>query len=316
MEWGTPLALLLVLPALALFWRHRLLARTAVELSAVDHPASLRSRLAALPRLLRIAGLILAAVALARPRIAHREVVVESEGLDILLAVDTSGSMRAQDLVAGLRDVNRLEVAKGVMAEFVEDRPHDRLGVVVFGEEAFTQVPLTMDHEALIEVLELVQIGVAGSRGTAIGDALAVSSRRLQQVEASSRILILLTDGRNNAGRFSPLEAARVAAAVGIRVYTVGVGAPRAGLGGLVGDGLDEDTLRAIARITGGSYHRATDADALREVYRTIDRMETTTAEVKEYVEYEELYRRALFPALLLLLLDWILRSTWLRVGP
>ncbi len=316
MEWGTPLALLLLLPVLALAWQPRLTGRNALLVSRGEGGWTLRRALAPLPAGLRIAGLALVVIALARPRVAHEEVVVESEGLDILLAIDTSGSMRAQDLAAGMRAVNRLEVAKGVMAEFVDKRPHDRIGLIAFGEEAYTAVPLTLDHDTLGGALDTIEIGIAGSRGTAIGDALAAAARRLEQVDAESRLVVLLTDGQSNAGRFSPVEAAKVAGAVGIKIYTVGVGAPRRGLGGLVGDGLDEDTLRAVAELTGGTYQRASSEDALRRVYDAIDQLEPTTAEVKEYVEYRELYRYALVPGLLALLLQVVLGATWLRVGP
>jgi Ca-activated chloride channel family protein len=249
----------------------------------------------------------------------ERRIMRSHDGLDILLAIDTSCSMEATDLAAGRTAVSRLEVAKGVVAEFVDERPDDRIGVVVFGEEAFTHVPLTLDHDTLKDVLEQVQIGVAGARGTAIGTAIAVSAKRLKQVENPERIVILLTDGQNNAGKYSPLEAADAAAALGIRIYTIGVGGRPSGLDRLFtlgSDGLDERTLKAIAERTGGAYFRAASMDALRQIYDTINTLETSPAEVEEDVEDHHWYRYALFPGLLALILHLLLRAVGLRGWP
>ena len=217
--------------------------------------------------------------------------------------------MKETDLAVGIRAWDRLSVAKQVIEEFVEERPHDRIGLVVFGEEAFTQVPLTLDHDALLDVLEYVRIGVAGPGATAIGQAIAVSGRRMNQVEAPSRIVILLTDGRNNAGRIAPVEAAEAAAALDIKVYTIGVGARGA-------QGLDEQTLVQVAEATGGRYFRADSKNALEEIFGLIDRMETSPAEVTEYSQHIELYRRYAIPGFALLLLQFLLGQTWLRRGP
>src|SRR5690606_29067996 len=197
------------------------------RIGAMRRRPSLRLLLAWVPPLLQIAGLGCLVVALARPQITQHDTIVESHGLAIVLAVHTSGSMRADDFTIGVRPVDRLEVAKGVMARFIEGRPHDRIGVVVFGEEAFTFVPLTLDHQGLLSILQDVQIGIAGAQGTAVGTALAVSAKRLKDLDAPEKVVILLTDGRSNAGRITPLEAAQAAAALGIRVYTIGVGAER-----------------------------------------------------------------------------------------
>jgi Ca-activated chloride channel family protein len=273
-----------------------------------------------LPGGLQFVGLTLLVLAFAAPGVTHRNVVVRSDGLDIVLAIDTSGSMEADDYATGQRSVTRLEVAKGVVADFIEDRPHDRIGVVVFGEEAFTHVPLTLDHTTLLRVLDQVDIGVAGARGTAIGSAVAVSAKQLKDLESEEKLVILLTDGQSNAGRLKPIEAARAAGAVGVKVYTVGVGsgARRSVFGQLLGGGggLDEVTLQAIADETDGQFFKASDARTLSEIYDTIDELEPSPAEVEETVEREEWYRRALLPGTLLLILLLILQSTLLRRWP
>jgi Ca-activated chloride channel family protein len=276
----------------------------------------LRAVLAPLPLALRILGMLLVVVALARPRVTHRSVSVESEGLDIILALDTSGSMKAEDFNVGLQPVNRLQVAKGVIAEFVQKRPYDRIGVVVFGEEAFTQVPLTLDHATLVDMLEQVEIGVAGSQGTAVGTALAVSSKRVKDLQSKEKIVVLLTDGQSNAGRISPMEAAQAAAALGIKVYTIGVGGERTGLLSMLSEGVDVEGLTAIAEATGGRFFRATSTQSLQQVYTTIDELEPSTAEVRQLVQHEERFRWFLVPGLALLLADALLAATALRRGP
>ncbi|TNE92097.1 MAG: VWA domain-containing protein [Deltaproteobacteria bacterium] len=311
-EWAAPWAFALLIPVLALPFRSRWLGRGALAVPGAEERVggrTLRQLVAWLPEALFVLGLLCLVLALARPRMTVRETVVESDGLDILLTLDTSGSMRETDLSTSLALVDRLTVAKKVIEEFVAGRPYDRIGLVVFGEEAFTQVPLTLDHEALVDVLEYVRIGTAGPGATAIGQALAVSGRRMNQIDAPSRIVILLTDGRNNAGRISPIDAAEASAALGIRVYTIGVGARGA-------DGLDEPTLRAVAEATGGRYFRADSANALQEIFDLIDELETSPAEVTEYANHIELYRRWAIPGLVLLLLQFLLGQTWLRRGP
>lgn len=321
-EWGAAAVLLLLIPVVLMPLQPLLTGvnRLAVaDVGRFKQRLSWRLPLAFLPGALLLAGTALLVVSLARPMEVERRIERTSEGLDILLAIDTSCSMEATDLSSGRRPVSRLEVAKGVVAEFIEGREEDRIGVVVFGEEAFTHVPLTLDHTTLLDVMAQVQIGVAGARGTAIGTAIAVSARRLEQVENPERVVILLTDGQNNAGRYAPLEAADTAAAVGIRIYTIGVGGRPTGLGGLFGgggDGLDERTLTAIAERSGGAYFRAASADALRRVYETIDQLERSPAEVEEDVEPHDWYRYALGPGLLLLLLHALLTTLGLRRWP
>mgnify|MGYP001216226932 CR=1 FL=1 len=318
-ELASPWALLLLIPVLLLPLQGRLTGRNRL---AVARIASMKPRwtvrrlMAPLPRLLQVAGLALLVGALARPQIVKKDVWVESEGLDIILAVDASGSMRAEDLTEGITPVNRLQVAKGVMARFVEARPNDRIGIVVFGEEAFTQVPLTLDHDTLTDMLRQVEIGVAGAQGTAVGTAIAVSAKRLKDLDGKSRLVILVTDGRSNAGRISPMEAAQAAAALGIRVYTIGVGAAQRSVFGLGGDGLDEAGLTRIAETTGGKYFRATDTDGLAKVYETINELEPSPAEVVQLVDRDEKFRWLLIPGLATLALQAFLSATLLRRGP
>lgn len=315
LEWQHPafFGLLLLLPPLA-WWRHR--SRPVVRFSSllvVERRPSLWTGLAWLPEVLLLVGLALGVVALARPQLTNRETVVKSEGIDIMLALDTSGSMESPDFQMGGRRASRLDVAKAVVSRFVEGRPHDRVGLVVFGEEAFTQVPLTLDHDALVAFLRTVDIGMAGKRSTAIGDALAVTSRRLEKLEAPSRIIILLTDGQNNAGQILPSLAAEAAAALGIRIYTIGVGSNEGGVSSFFGlsrrGELDEATLQEVATLTGGRYFRADNTETLAQVYDTIDALEKSPAEVKEYVHREERFRPWLLAALGCLL-GWILLSS------
>lgn len=320
----SPWALVLLAPVALLFWQDRLTGRTKLVLPGPDSYEAgwtVRRALSGLPRLLQVLGLALCVVALARPQLTRQRTLIKSEGLDIMLAVDTSGSMRAEDMSVSGRPTNRLAVAKAVLDAFIEQRAYDRVGVVVFGEEAFTHVPLTLDHATLRAVLGTVQIGVAGENRTAIGTAIAVGSKRLKDLEAPEKILILLTDGQSNAGRFNPLEAAELAAAVGVKVYTIGIGdsSPRGGLRALLGgggDGVDEPTLKAVAERTGGQYFRARDARTLEEVYATINELQPSPAEVEEIAEHIELYRQSLVPGAGLLALALLLSSTWLRRGP
>ena len=317
-EFGSPWAFILLLPVLLLPLQGWITGRNRLAIARLDTlegTFSVRVALAWLPAALRVFGLVLLVIALARPRITLTDTIVESEGLDIVLAVDTSGSMQEQDMSINRVSQDRLEVAKRVLRDFVEGRPHDRIGVVVFGEEAFTFVPLTTDHGSLLEVLRGVEIGVAGAKGTAIGSAIAVGAKRLKDLDAPSRVLIVLTDGRNNAGHIQPMEAAQAAAALDIKVYTIGVGAQNTGMRGIFfgSEGLDEEGLKAIADVTGGRFFRAQDSKALRAIYETIDELEPSPAEVRELVHHEELFRRFAVPGLVLLA---FMSSTFSMVTP
>jgi Ca-activated chloride channel family protein len=319
-----PWVLALLLAVLALPWQPR---ATGVARLVVPGPGvlragwTLRRTLALLPLALRMLALTLIVIALARPQRVHKQIKVTSDGLDILLALDTSQSMSETDFAVGGRAVDRLSVAKGVMAQFVDARPYDRIGLVLFGEEAFTHVPLTLDHETLTAVLEDVQLGVAGGSATAVGTAIAVATKRISTLDAPSRIVILVTDGQSNAGSLSPDEAAEAAAALGVRLYTIGVGADGGAslLGRLFGggrSGIDEVGLTRVAETTGGKYFRAKDTQSLQAIYETIDELEPSTAEVEELSHREELYAWALAPALALFALAAALAHTALRRSP
>ena len=276
-------------------------------------------------RLLTVALLILG---LARPQTGRRQTQVQTEGIDIILVLDTSGSMQALDLDADRavnRRRNRLEVARAVVERFVQKRQNDQLGMVVFGNEAFTQCPLTLDHGVVAAFLERIEIGMAGD-GTAIGSALGTAVKRLRDSQAESKVIILLTDGRNNAGALSPRKAAEIAETFDMRVYTIGVGTR--GKAPFIVDSLfgkqviyenveiDEKMLGEIAERTGGAYFRAEDGSALAEIYDQIDRLETSEITTESYMEYDERYRGLVLPALGLLLLETLLLGTRFRKLP
>ena len=276
----------------------------------------------------RLLVLVLLTLGFARPQFVEKEQEIRTEGIDIMLALDISGSMQADDF----KPRNRLHVAKNVVAEFLDLIRNDRVGLVVFAGQAFTQCPLTLDYEVLRTLLARVEIGMIED-GTAIGTALANSVNRLKDSAAKSKVVILLTDGENNAGKIDPETAAKIAEALGVRVYTIGVGkkggAPipvqhpvygkilaRNPDGTLVLTKIDEETLTRIADITGGQYFRATDAEALAKIYAQILDLERTKFQVKEFERAHEFYRWAVFPAVLLLLLELVLAWTRLRVLP
>ena len=274
---------------------------------------------------LRCLGIGLLIVALARPQAGQKETEVITEGIDIMLCLDTSGSMRALDFELNGKRADRLEVVKGVVKDFIEKRSNDRIGMVVFGEEAFTQCPLTMDYGVLLSFLRRMEIGMAGDL-TALGSALATSVKRLKDVPGKSKVVILLTDGRNNAGKISPTTAAEIAKTYNVKTYTIGVGVEGKSpflVQTLFGRDyayqqvdLDEKTLRQIAQITGGQYFRATDTVSLEKIYEQIDEMEKTEAKIKEYMEYEELFHWFAIPGLLLLLVEFTLANTRFRKIP
>ncbi|MFT4979748.1 MAG: Ca-activated chloride channel family protein [Myxococcota bacterium] len=321
LELATPLWLLALPLAVApLLTRHPRAAFSS--LSLLKTGSSLRVRLAWLPALFAAAGIALLVLSLARPQLVDRELIVEREGIDIMLVLDVSGSMEIADYVFSGREVSRLAVAREVIADFVEARPEDRVGLVIFGEEAVPSVPLTLDQRGMAAYTRQLQIGMAGARATVIGDAIAIGAQRLDALDAPSRIMILVSDGANHGGQITPMAAADAAAALGIRIYTVGIGTANGGrgvFGRLMGRGsndLDEETLRAIASTSGGEYFYAEDTRALRQVYATIDQLEKTTAEVSEYVHLEERYHLPAALGMVALLLSLLLSETWLRRLP
>ena len=335
MTFRDPLFLLALIPAiviLALAIRWALTLRPAARYPSLDVFSRAGASWAvagrrALP-VVRFLALGLLVVALARPQIVEKEQQIQTEGIDIMLALDISGSMQAEDF----KPKNRLHVAKSVVAEFLDLIRNDRVGLVVFAGQAFTQCPLTLDYDVLRSLLERVEIGMIED-GTAIGTAVANSVNRLKDSRAKSKVLILLTDGENNAGKIDPETAAKVAEALEIRVYTIGVGkkggAPipvdhpvygkiyaRNPDGSLILTKIDEETLVQIATITNGQYFRATDAEALKKIYGQILDLERTKFQVKEFEKAHEYYRWAAIPGVFLLLLELLLANTRLRVLP
>jgi Ca-activated chloride channel homolog len=299
--------------------------------------ASWRTRLAWVPD----AGLALAAlcmsVALAGPRAARGESHIRREGIAIMMAMDVSGSMRALDLSDEDEEKTRLDAVKEVFQSFVAGdrdhelpgRPDDAVGMVSFAGFADTRCPLTLNHASLLEIAAQMEIVTDRNEdGTAIGDGLGLAVERLRESKARSRVVILLTDGVNNAGVESPMQAAELAKSLGIKVYSIGAGtdgvAPVRVRDPLSGEmvlrpmqvEIDEETLRAIAERTGGRYFRAQDAAGLREVYQQIDRLERTQISERRLREYDEYYRHALAAALLAAALSWLARATLFRRLP
>ncbi|MDB6108910.1 MAG: von Willebrand factor type [Pedosphaera sp.] len=283
-----------------------------------------------LPKL-RWLALALFICALAQPRFVHSEATVSASGVDIVVALDLSGSMADEDEGFQLngKQANRFIIAKDVLKKFIVKRPSDRLGLVVFASQAFVAVPPTLDHEFLLSSLERMELGVINGNQTAIGSALSTSINRLRDLKSKSKIVILMTDGQNNAGKVPPLTAAEAAEALGVKVYTIGVGTrgvARRAVGSDPFSGqkvyqqvqvdVDEETLTAIAKKTGGRYYRADSTDTLQKIYADIDRLEKTEAEVKKFTHYSELFPWAVLPGLFLLLLETILSHTIWRKLP
>jgi Ca-activated chloride channel family protein len=298
MRFAAPLFLLALIPvALAVWWdwrRRWSWPRLGFPNVSLFPHRGWRTSLPGGARILIVVAAVLLVLALARPQTGAARVEIKSEGIDIVLALDISGSMKAEDF----KPHNRLHVAKDVAQQFVSGRTGDRIGLVVFAGGAYTQCPLTMDYGILLSLIEGVDFGNVPD-GTAIGMALATSVNRLRRTRGESRVVILLTDGQNNAGEIDPLTAAEAARALGVKVYTIGAGTdgparipvddPVFGRRYVTVDAsVDEETLRQIADITGGRYFRATSAEALEAIYRAIDRMEKTEAETVEYVQYDE----------------------------
>jgi Ca-activated chloride channel family protein len=242
-----------------------------------------------------------------------------------MLALDTSGSMRALDFIEDEKRITRLTVVKDVVSKFIDNRPNDRIGMVVFGEQAYTQCPLTLDQDILQSFLSKLEIGMAGD-STAIGSAIGIAVKRLKDLESKSKVMILLTDGRSNAGALPPIQAAQAAKTFGIKIYTIGVGTKGKApflVNSVFGQryvyqevDIDEVTLKEISKITGGQYFRATDVESLKNIYDQIDEMEKSEVKVIDHSEYKELFYYFLVPGLLLLLLEAGLSNTLLRRVP
>ena len=280
-------------------------------------PKSIRIWLLHVPFVLRIAVITLISIALARPQLTNKWSSQSTEGIDIMMALDISGTMLAEDLRP-----NRLEAAKKVASDFVIARPNDQIGLVVFAGESFTQCPLTTDHAVLVNLFKSVEYGMVED-GTAIGLGLANAVNRMKDSETKSKVIILLTDGSNNRGDIDPQTAAEIAKTSGIRVYTIGVGSygqARVPVQTPIGkqyitmdNEFDETTLRSIAETTGGQYFRAKDNTSLKAIYDQIDQMEKTKLRVREFSKHTENFMPFLYAALICLLLELIIRYFVLR---
>lgn len=318
MEFSQPiyfLLLLLLVPYILWYvlWRNRGKHKMEASLTISDAfvyknaPMSLRQRFIHLPMVIRCAAFVLIVTALARPQTRNAWDNRSVEGIDIMLAIDISTSMLTQDL-----NPNRIEAAKNVAAAFIADRPNDNIGLTVFAGEAFTQCPLTTDHASLLNLLKNVRPDLAAtgliSDGTAIGMGLANAISRLKDSKAKSKVVILLTDGANNMGDISPLTAAQIAKSLGIRVYTIGVGSKR-----VAAYEIDATTLKSIAATGDGNFYLATNNKELRQIYSDIDKLEKSRILVKKFSKKYEAYQPFAISALLMLLLEMLLRLTLLR---
>ena len=281
--------------------------------------------LALTPTILKFIAITLFIIAFARPQEGSKRTEILSQGVDIILAIDTSGSMQALDFKKNDDQVTRLSVVKDVVAEFVKHREMDRMGMVVFGANAFTQCPLTLDQSILLSFIDKLKIGMAGD-ATAIGSAIGISSKRLKDLKSKSKIIILLTDGRNNSGAISPIQAAEIAKSLGIKIYTIGVG--KRGKAPFLVDSIfgkrliyqavdiDEKVLNKISKMTEGKYFRATDLKSLKNIYKQIDLLEKSEVKILDHSKYKELFHYFLIPGLFLLLIEIICSNSFLRRLP
>ncbi|MGD0615154.1 MAG: VWA domain-containing protein [Verrucomicrobiota bacterium] len=286
-----------------------------------------RSRSDGLLTALRWLALALFIVALAQPRLLRSETKVSASGVDIVVALDMSGSMASEDFEVGNGRVSRIEMAKTVLKKFIDKRPNDRIGLVVFASQAYIAAPPTLDHDFLLQQIDRLELGRIDPNQTAIGSALAAAVNRLRELKSKSRIVILMTDGENNAGKIAPLTAAEAARALGVRVYTIGVGmqgkAPMPVFFGGRKVGyqwepvdIDEDTLTKIAAATGAKYYRADNTEKFQAIYAEIDGLEKSEAEIKKFTQFQELFPWLISPGLGLLLVEVALRHTLLRRLP
>ena len=318
-----------VLP-LVILWRGRRGPVAAIQYPDISLAREVarrsRSRIGGLAWLWPILAAIPMIVGLARPQRMHSNTEVTANGIDIVLLLDVSGSMQALDFALEGHRLNRIAVVKSVVSKFIDERPNDRIGIIAFAAAPYVVSPLTLDHDWLQQNLERVNVGV-GDDGTAIGSAIAAGVNRLRATTAKSKVVILLTDGVNNTGKISPLAAAEAARALGVKVYTIGVGvrgkAPipvrdEAGREHIVMAtvDVDENTLHSIAEETGGQFYRATDTDSLQRIYDQINRFETSAQTVLKFDHVDELYRWTLYPALGILGLGFLLQQTRFRRLP
>jgi Ca-activated chloride channel family protein len=321
---------LMTLLPVVMLWRGRRGPVAAIEYSDVSLAREVarrsRSRIGVLVWALPLLAGALMIVGLARPQRTHSRTEVTANGIDIVLGLDVSGSMQALDFRIDHQRVNRIEVVKSVVSKFIDERPDDRIGLIAFAGAPYLVSPITLDHDWLQQNLERVTVGGTDD-GTAIGSAIAAGVNRLRLTPAKSKVVILLTDGVNNTGKISPLAAAEAARAMGVKIYTVGVGvrgdAPipvRDAAGNtrliMAKVDVDEKTLQAVADETGGKFYRATDTDSLQKIYEQINRFEKSAQTVQKFERTEELYPWALIPSLAILGLSLTLQHTRLRRLP
>lgn len=318
--------LTLLAPMIAYYVWRTMQGGAAIQISTVEGvaraPKSVRYYLRHLPFALRAATFGLLVVALARPQQIEQNVRTSSEGIDIMLAIDVSASMLARDF-----EPDRITAAKEVAGSFISDRYGDRIGLVAFAAEAFTQSPLTTDQSTLQTLLAQIRSGLIDDSGTAIGNGLATAINRLRESDAKSKVVILLTDGVNNRGEITPITAAEIAKAQNIRVYTIGVGIegmapyPAVDMFGNITFvkqkvEIDEKTLTAMAEMTGGRYFRATDNAKLKAIYDEINQLEKSKVEVTEHLSYHEQFLAWVLAALGLLLAEFLLANLVLKRIP
>lgn len=321
---------LLLLPPLAALWLGARGRVAAVEFSSTEIARAVARETRARPgrwmSLLRVLVAEALVLGLARPQWVSGHSEIQASGIDLMLAVDVSGSMDARDFELGNRPASRVDVVKSVVADFIGARSNDRIGVIAFSAAPYLISPLTLDHDWLKQNLERLHTGMVED-GTAIGSALATGVNRLREQPAKSKILVLLTDGMNNAGKVAPQTAAEAAKAMGIKVYTIAAGTrgeapiPMKDQFGntrivMAKVDVDEDTLRKIADETGGKFFRATDTDSLKKIYAEIDRMEKTTRSVRKFENHRELFAFAVLPAMALLAVNLGLEQTRFRRLP
>ena len=321
---ASPLFLLLLLAAaLILFLKLREKNSSHIKVSSLkgleNTSYSFMVTLSKLVPILKISGLIFLILALARPQFGDKKINVTTEGVNIILALDLSESMRALDFKKDKKIVTRLEAVKGVVLDFIMKREGDRIGMVVFGSNAFTQLPLTRDYNTIAFILERLKIGAAGP-STAIGDAIGISLKRLEDIKSESNIIILLTDGKSNSGELSWQDAASIAANREVKIYTIGVGT-KGKAPFLVSDlfgqryvyhevDVDLKALETIAKQTNASFFQAKDLKSLGKIYEMINNLEKTKVDIEKWVEYKELYPWFLVPGLILLLFYILLSNT------
>jgi len=316
--------LLLLIPII--YWYIKEMHKSDASLQISSHrnlikfPKSTRIRLRHVPFILRVIAISFIIIALARPQASNSWRTENTEGIDIMMALDVSGTMQGEDLKP-----NRIEAAKTVASEFILSRPNDNIGLVVFAGESFTQCPLTTDHAVLINLFNAVKFGIIED-GTAIGLGLANAVNRIKDSKAKSKVIILLTDGSNNRGDIAPITAAEIAKTFGIRIYTIGVGSygvvnvpvqtPMGVQYQQMQSEFDEKSLTDIAAMTGGKYFRATDTSKLRHIYQEIDQLEKTKINVKEYSKKSEQFFVFSLLAFIFLGLEVLLRNTYFRRIP